>query len=35
MKTWEKWLVVTAELFGFMFCLIAGYTLLVVLDGLL
>jgi hypothetical protein len=32
---WRVWLIATAELFGFMFCLIAGYILLVVLDGLL
>jgi hypothetical protein len=32
MKGWRLWLVVTAELFGFLFCLMAGYFLLLVID---
>ena len=30
-----KWVVPLAECFGFLFCLIAGYTLLIVIDGML
>jgi hypothetical protein len=35
MRGWRGWLVAIAEGFGFMFCLIAGYILLVMMDAIL